>query len=261
MSEVFDRERPTFEESNNVTIQRCFYAYEFASTYIQGKTVADVGCGNGYGSIYMSGMAQFVTGLDYSAATVADNNERHKNVANLKFISCKVPPLALEDSSVDVVTAFQFIEHIHERAAFIRDVKRVLKPGGLFICTTPNIKMSIARNPFHVHEYTFDEMKSEMGNVFSNFRLMGLNGNDKVNQYYADNARWAKKILRLDPLGLHKLVPASWLVKPYNYLTSLMRKDLKDQNQNTLQITTADFKLQENDLDVCWDIFVVATKE
>jgi hypothetical protein len=40
------------------------------------------------------------------------------------------------------------------------------------MCSTPNIKMSIARNPFHVHEYTFDEMKSEMAKVFSDFEIM-----------------------------------------------------------------------------------------
>lgn len=260
MSEVFDRERPTFEESNNVTIKRCFFAYEFAVPYITGKLVADVGCGNGYGSVYMSGFASQVTGLDYSESTVSDNIERHLEVKNLGFKSCTVPPLALADESVDVVTAFQFIEHIHERSAFIADVKRVLKPGGVFICTTPNIKMSIARNPFHVHEFTFDEMKQEIGAVFKDFELTGLNGNEKVNKYYADNSKWAKRILRLDPLGLHKLVPSSWIVRPYNYFTSLMRKDLKEQNPDTLKIATSDFILQKTDLDACWDIFVVAKK-
>lgn len=260
MSEVYDRERPTFEDSNNVTIKRCFFAYEFAVPHITGKNIADIGCGNGYGSVYMSEYAKCVVGLDYSEATVSDNIERHKGVANLTFKSCKVPPIALESESVDVVTAFQFIEHINERKAFIQDVYRVLKPGGKFICTTPNIKKSIARNPFHVHEYTFDEMKSEMGSVFNTFELMGLNGNDKVNKYYDENSKWAKKILRLDPLGLHKLLPASWLIRPYNYFTSLMRKDLKENNTDTLQIETSDFIIQNNNLDTCWDIFVVATK-
>jgi len=34
---MFDRERPSFEDSNNVTVQRCFYAYEFAKPYITNK--------------------------------------------------------------------------------------------------------------------------------------------------------------------------------------------------------------------------------
>jgi hypothetical protein len=142
----------------------------------------------------------------------------------------------------------------------MQDVKRVLKPGGIFLCTTPNIKMSIARNPFHVHEYTFDEMKTEASKVFENIELKGLQGNEKVNKYYSDNAKWAKKILMLDPLGLHKMVPASWLVKPYNMLTSMMRKDLKEQNNDTLAISTQDFHLTQDNLDKTWDIYLIAKK-
>ena len=120
--------------------------------------------------------------------------------------------------------------------------------------------MSIARNPFHVHEYTFDEMRKEITAVFKQAALNGLQGNEKVNKYYEENARWAKKILRLDPLGLHKMVPSSWLVKPYNFLTTLMRKDLKVQNNDTLQISTADFYLTSEKLDFTWDIYLIATK-
>lgn len=261
MAEVHDRERPTFEKENNVTIQRCFFAYEYARPFIEGKDIADVGCGNGYGSEYMAGYAKSVIGLDYSEATVADNSQRLKHLTNLSFKSCKVPPLALDDCSVDVVTAFQFIEHIHPRREFMQDVLRVLKPGGVFICTTPNSKKSIARNPFHVFEYTFNEMQQEAGNVFQQIELQGLDGNDKVNTYYAKNQAWAKKILRLDPLGIHKLIPSSWIVGIYNRLTSNMRKKLAEDQPEALTFTTADFHLKRSELDTCWDIFLVAKKQ
>ncbi len=257
---MFDRERPSFEDSNNVTVKRCFYAYEFARKYVQGKQTADVGCADGYGTQYLADYTQSTVGVDYSEITLNDARQKHAAKTNLSFVSGKVPPIPLPDASVDVLTAFQFIEHIHPRYAFMQDVMRVLKPGGIFICTTPNIKMSIARNPFHVHEYTFDEMKAEASKVFDNIDLQGLQGNDKVNKYYADNAKWAKKILRLDPLGLHKMLPSAWLVKPYNFLTSLMRKNLKEQNDDTLQISTEDFFLTKNNLDTTWDIYLIAKK-
>lgn len=257
---MFDRERPSFEDSNNVTVQRCFFAYEFAREYVKGKHTADIGCADGYGTQYLADYTLSTVGVDYSEATIAIAREKHKAKHNLSFKSGSVPPIPLESESVEVVTAFQFIEHIQDRVGFMKEVYRVLKPGGVFLCTTPNIKMSIARNPFHVHEYTFDEMKKEMTSVFNQVMLKGLQGNEKVNKYYEENARWAKKILRLDPLGLHKMVPSSWLVKPYNFLTTLMRKDLKDQNNDTLQIRTGDFYLTEDRLDFTWDIYVIATK-
>lgn len=257
---MFDRERPSFEDSNNVTVQRCFYAYEFAREYVKGKETADIGCADGYGTQYLADYTKSTVGVDYSEVTIAEARAKHQAKKNLSFKSGSVPPIPLDSESVDVVTAFQFIEHIHDRVGFIKDVYRVLKPGGVFLCSTPNIKMSIARNPFHVHEYTFDELQKEMSSVFGNVEMKGLQGNEKVNKYYEDNARWAKKILRLDPLGIHKMVPASWLVKPYNFLTTIMRKDLKTQNNATLEITTKDFFLTQDRLDFTWDIFVVAKK-
>ncbi|MCU0421410.1 MAG: class I SAM-dependent methyltransferase [Bacteroidia bacterium] len=255
-----DRERPSFEDSNNVTVQRCFYAYEVAETYVKGKKTADIGCADGYGTQYLASFTASTVGVDYSEETVAEARKKHAAKTNLTFKSGSVPPIPLESESVDVLTAFQFIEHIHDRPGFIKEVYRVLKPGGVFLCSTPNIKMSIARNPFHVHEYTFDEMNDEINKVFGNFTIKGVQGSDRVNKYYADNAKWAKKILRLDPLGLHKLIPASWLVAPYNFLTTLMRKNLKESNTDTLQITTADFFLTDKNLDQTWDIFVIAHK-
>jgi ubiquinone/menaquinone biosynthesis C-methylase UbiE len=257
---MFDRERPSFEDSNNVTVQRCFFAYEFAIPYISGKKIADIGCADGYGSTFLADYAAEVTGVDYSTDTINIAREKHKAKTNLKFIQSSVPPLPFEDESLDAVTSFQFIEHIENRLEFIKEVRRVLKPGGVFLCTTPNVKMSIARNPFHVHEYTFEEIKNETVKVFSNFHLQGLQGNDTVNKYYEENAKWAKKILRFDPLGLHKMVPANWLVKPYNYLTSLMRNNLKETNNTTTEITTKDFFVTTDRLDFTWDIYLIAYK-
>jgi 2-polyprenyl-3-methyl-5-hydroxy-6-metoxy-1,4-benzoquinol methylase len=257
---MFDRERPSFEDANNVTVQRCFFAYEVAKPFVQDKVTADIGCADGYGTQYLADFSKATVGVDYSEATVAEARKKHAAKKNLSFKSGSVPPIPLDNESMDVVTAFQFIEHIHERAAFIQDVYRVLKPGGVFLCSTPNIKMSIARNPFHVHEYTFDEMHKEISAVFNSFELKGVQGNERVNTYYEENARWAKKILRLDPLGIHKLVPSSWLVKPYNFLTTVMRKDLKEQNSSVLEISTKDFHLTTERLDYTWDIFVIARK-
>lgn len=256
------RERPSFEEANNVTVKRCFYAYEFARNYITDKDVADIGCGPAYGSSDMAKYAKSVTGVDYSQETIDDNISQHAAVNNLKFVRSVVPPINLPDASMDVVTAFQFIEHIHDQAGFIKDVYRVLKPGGVFLCTTPNAKMSIARNPFHIHEMTFEEMRKEATTVFgaAGFELQGLQGNEKVNTYYEENSKWVRRIMKWDILGIHKILPASLLIKPYNWITTLMRDQLKEKNNSTLEIDTKDFYLQKEGLENTWDIFLIARK-
>jgi ubiquinone/menaquinone biosynthesis C-methylase UbiE len=256
------RERPSFEEANNVTVQRCFFAYEYASPLVKGKDVADIGCGPAYGSSELAKHAHAVTGVDYSQETIDENAKLHASVKNLKFVRSVVPPINLPDNSMDVITSFQFIEHIADQPGFIRDAYRVLKPGGLFLCTTPNAKMSIARNPFHVHEMTFDEMQQEASKVFGkeNIELRGLQGNEKVNKYYEENSKWVKRIMRWDILGIHKIIPAKMLVAPYNWITSIMRDKLKEKNDATTDIKTSDFFLQDGNLDNTWDIYLIAHK-
>ena len=123
-------ERAQHDEANNVTYQRCQFAYEFARPFIMGKKVLDVGCGNAYGTALMADLAAEITGLDYDESTIQSNRNQYAGIKNLSFERAVIPPLPLPDSSFDVITSFQFIEHIHERPEFIRECLRVLRPGG-----------------------------------------------------------------------------------------------------------------------------------
>ena len=98
------RERPSFEEANNVTVKRCFYAYEYARQYITGKNVADIGCGPAYGSSDMAKYATSVTGVDYSQETIDDNAKQHASVKNLSFVRSVVPPINLLDEIVEFLS-------------------------------------------------------------------------------------------------------------------------------------------------------------
>ena len=254
-------ERAHHDEANNVTYQRCQYAYEFAQAFIQGKKVLDVGCGNAYGTALMAGYAQEIVGLDYDNDTVESNKATYKDIKNLSFRQAAIPPIPFDDSSFDVITAFQFIEHIEKRKEFLKECLRVLKPGGSLLVTTPNAKKSLARNPFHVHEYTFSEMDQELKSLGANFELKGLNGNESVNSYYAENGKFVRMILKWDIFKLHQRLPAGLLTKPYNLITNLMRNRLKESVSQTSGISTKDFFLQNNDLDQCWDIYLIASKQ
>lgn len=253
-------ERALKDEANNVTYQRCQYAYEWCIPMITGKKVLDTGCGLGYGAAFMATYASEIVGIDYDAETIEQNKKEYAGVKNISFIQGSIPPLPFPDNSFDVVTSFQFIEHIHARKEFTKECLRVVKPGGKVLITTPNIKRSLARNPFHIHEYTFDEMNKEVSLFTNNFELLGLNANDKVRKYYEENGKFVRSILKFDILGLHKILPAKILFVPYNWITSLMRNKLKEKVSQTADISTKDFFLQKNDLDDCWDIFVVAGK-
>lgn len=260
MTTMSSHERAHHDEANNVTYQRCQFAYEYAKPFIVGKRVLDVGCGLAYGTALMAESALDIIGLDYDQLTIDDNQKRYSAIKNLSFKRGEIPPLPFEDNSFDVVTAFQFIEHIERRKEFMKECLRVLKPGGRMMVTTPNVKKSLARNPFHVHEYSFDEIKGEISSLTSAFELKGLNGNSIVNTYYEENGKFVRMILKWDIFKLHQKLPSAWLAKPYNLVTSLMRNKLKDKVDQTTSISTKDFHLQNQELDQCWDIYLTANK-
>ena len=80
----------------------------------------------------------------------------------------KIPPLNnIEENSVDYVVSFQVTEHIQDDNSFLKEIYRVLKPGGSVILTTPNKLMSLTRNPWHIREYTTTEIKKLIKKVFS----------------------------------------------------------------------------------------------
>lgn len=69
----------------------------------------------------------------------------------------EIHALPIESSSVDVVTAVSLIEHLSTSANMLREIHRVLKPGGSFICVTPNWKYSASSfydDPTHVRPFT-----------------------------------------------------------------------------------------------------------
>ncbi|MBD3388259.1 MAG: methyltransferase domain-containing protein [Candidatus Altiarchaeales archaeon] len=55
--------------------------------------------------------------------------------------------LPLEDNSVDVISAYQIIEHLWNTPNFFRETCRVLKPGGVMVLSTPNLS-SLHSIPF-----------------------------------------------------------------------------------------------------------------
>lgn len=253
-------ERASHDDINNVTYQRCQFAYEYVLPLIKGKKILDLGCGLAYGTALMAQHASSITGVDYDVTTVESNVSRYKSIPTLSFQRASLPPLPFADNTFEVITMFQFIEHIHERKKLLEECWRVLSENGTLVITTPNAAKSFARNPFHIHEYTFGEMKSELSTVFPSYELKALMGNEKVNAYYLQNEKAVRRILRWDIFRLHKIIPASLLMKPYNLITTLMRKTLKRNVSETINITTADFFLEDKNPELGWDIYAIAKK-
>jgi SAM-dependent methyltransferase len=150
--------------------------YAFAARLSKGKRVLDAGCGAGYGSAELAKAAAAVTGTDVSADAIGFARENYR-LPNLRFVQGSVAALPYADASFDLAVAFEVIEHIEDWAGFLREVRRVLVPGGQFIVSTPNkayyaeTRERTGPNPFHVHEFEYEEFRSELRAVFPHISL------------------------------------------------------------------------------------------
>lgn len=139
-----------------------WHRYHFAARWVAGKRVLDVACGEGYGAALLARTAAHVTGVDLSAEAIAHAKGAYAEVGNVEFLraSCTQTPIA--DASIDVAVSFETIEHIAEQAAFLDELARVLKPGGVLILSCPNkLEYSDKRgynNEFHVKELYREEL-------------------------------------------------------------------------------------------------------
>ena len=167
--------------SDNYVYQRSVLAYVEAAKRIHGN-VLEIGTGSGYGVEMLSEKADTFLTIDKFASQVG--TELSEKLDNVEFKQMNVPPLTgLPDNHFDFVVSFQVIEHIKKDGDYVKEIHRVLKKGGKFIVTTPNKKMSLTRNPWHIREYTVDELTTLLKSSFSSVEANGVFGNDVVMEY------------------------------------------------------------------------------
>ena len=162
------------------------HRYAIASKFIKDKIVLDIAAGEGYGSNLMSKDAAFVYGVDIDKTTVENAQLKYKK-ENLQFLVGNTSAIPLENNSVDIVISFETVEHHNEHDKMMLEIKRVLKPSGMLIISTPD-KLTYSdkrnyKNEFHVKELYKQEFKNLIANYFENYQLLNqsyINGNSLV---------------------------------------------------------------------------------
>ncbi|MEX2263372.1 MAG: methyltransferase domain-containing protein [Bryobacteraceae bacterium] len=151
--------------------------YAFAQRFAQGKRVLDAGCGVGYGTAALARVASEAIGMDVTADAVDEAARSYKGLLNLRFLQGDCRALALPDAAFDLVVSFEVIEHLEDWPRFLSESRRVLSKDGCFIVSTPNrLYYTESRgnepNPFHVHEFDYDEFRAELLKVYPYVKLL-----------------------------------------------------------------------------------------
>ena len=141
--------------------------YCFAEPLACGRRVLDVGCGEGYGTARLVGVSAAVYALDNSEQAISRARARCPDVGLVRG-DCEKLPFA--DASLDLITAFEVIEHLEDWGGFISEAARVLDTAGVFVVSTPNGDYYQTTrdepNPFHVHEFAYEEFHAALMAAF-----------------------------------------------------------------------------------------------
>ncbi|PWQ84909.1 glycosyl transferase [Stenotrophomonas maltophilia] len=162
---------------HGVIRQEHLHRYAWCLPLVQGRDVLDVASGEGYGSAMLASRARSVRGVDISQEAVDHATARYAAVSNLTYMQGSAAAIPLVDDSVDVVVSFETIEHLMEQEEMMAEIRRVLRPDGVLVMSSPNKEVYSDRagyhNDFHVKELYQAEFLALVGRHFPASRLCG----------------------------------------------------------------------------------------
>lgn len=192
--------------------------YVFAARYCVGKRVLDVASGVGYGTDYLRSRGANVIGLEIDEQSVRYAQNQYPSCT---FVQGSAEAMPNEwNMAYDVVVSFETIEHLKRADDFLREVVRCLRPGGLFICSTPNKSLYLfeGHNQFHVKEFYSGEFQRFIGAAFRVRHTFGQSLHPRWQVVFMGLHSLVRKVLRalhIPPLRVITVFSRSEIPSPF----------------------------------------------
>lgn len=161
--------------------------YDHAAPWVEGKDVLDFGCGTGYGAARLAARGASIRGVDVSEEAIAHARATYARpgLSFERIARIEERPLPFADASFDVVLSFQVIEHVPDADAYLREVRRVLRPGGRFILATPDRRTRLFPfqrpwNRFHLVEYSAPELARLLATRFDGVEILTMSADEAI---------------------------------------------------------------------------------
>lgn len=214
---------------------------------LRAKRVLEFGCGTGFniGFIKSEMGASRVAGFDNSQGTIALAKQQFPGAEVAVGDACN-PLLDISPGNWDAIVSFEVLEHVPDMPAFLANMRRHLRTGGVVLISTPNREVFSSGNepsPMnreHIKELSATELVDLVRPFFTNvelwgqrFKTFGLQKawDDDVKSKIAqlrDGTRWKEaspeSLTRRVYKGLHPSLKATWKYLRWNLIEAMNRR-------------------------------------
>lgn len=147
----------------------------------EGAVIGDAACGMGYGAKLCTRKCRQVYAIDLSER-ILELGRTYYDSPRTVWLHADATDLPLLTDSLDGFISMETFEHVPDPLSLLREIRRVVRPGGLMVLSTPNggstQRMQI-NNPYHVHEYSRQELQDLVAEVFTDFRILGMDNSQQ----------------------------------------------------------------------------------
>lgn len=192
-------------QSHDPLKQRCDHLARLTAKFSlppegSGGITLDVGCGDGLFSHLFAQLGCNVVGIDpepegVAQATKMCESQHYPDPQGSgggapEFRVGRGDDIPFDNQTIGCVTLFDVIEHLNNPIGVLREIDRVLQPGGTFICVTPAWQFGGNSDPaFHGYEFTQEEL-NRMINAAPGLQVVH---NGQIGGVYRDLIAIAKK--------------------------------------------------------------------
>jgi SAM-dependent methyltransferase len=221
--------------------------------------ILDVGCGQGFESARFLSPDRQVVGADYSSEAVSAAASRYA-CDGLRVAQMNALDLGFGAGSFDGACSSHLIEHFTDPEPHVAELARVVKEDGVVCILTPNEPADF-ENPFHLHLFGREELRSMLERHFDDVWLGGVDAAPHVKADFAARRIKAGKLLRLDVLDIRHRIPHRWYVWAYTHLLPLAYKVVaRGDAGGVTGITAADWFVTDELDDTTLVLLAVARK-
>ncbi|MGH3506495.1 MAG: class I SAM-dependent methyltransferase [Nocardioidaceae bacterium] len=216
----------------NYWFRRHEVVYEYVLRLLPVESqVLEAGCGEGYGAELLRSHRHRSTALDYDAYAT-----RHVRAAypDIPVVRGNLVSLPFRAQAFDAVVSLQTVEHLWDQPAFISECRRVVRPGGPVILSTPNRLTFPPGNLFHTTELDPAGLRDLLARTGERPQLLGVHHGTRIADWEAAHGSIVDAQIGSDP--------REWPVRLAEFVASLR---------------TADFMLQDDQLESSLDLVAI----